>query len=284
MPELTPEMIAACGRCAEKFGVSEKLHPDDFLFWAIEEITKPADKSVVVEEYFSGGHIAAHMIKGIVDQFPSLPRPFSFLDFASGYGRVSRHLKNVIPDALVTACDIHPAAVEFIRSINIPAVPSARVPEEFDPERGFDVICAISFFTHLPRETWGRWLRSVCRFLKSGGVLIFTTHGRAAIPIPAMKAMSITSQSVPEDGFLYLPVSDQTDLSLYDYGTAITLFEFVFRETLDADLRIVWFQEAAAGYQDLVVVTQGDQNLSSFRTSMERRIFRLLPRLRPRRH
>jgi hypothetical protein len=48
MPELTSEMIAACGRCAEKFGVSEKLHPDDFLFWAIEEVTKPADKSVAI--------------------------------------------------------------------------------------------------------------------------------------------------------------------------------------------------------------------------------------------
>jgi hypothetical protein len=55
---------------------------------------------------------------------------------------------------------------------------------------------------------------------------------------------------------------------LYDYGTAITLFEFVFRETLDANLRIVWFQEGAVGYQDLLVVTSGDPNLKRFQASL----------------
>jgi SAM-dependent methyltransferase len=211
----------------------------------------------------------------VIGKWSSLPRPFSFLDFASGYGRVTRHMKNVIPDAVVTASDIHPAAVEFMRSVGMSAVLSSRVPEEFNPGQAFDVICVISFFTHLPRETWGRWLRCISRFLKPGGILVFTTHGRASVPIPAMKAMSITMETVPADGFLYLPVSDQEDLSLYDYGTAITLFEFVCRETLEAGLRIVWFQEAAVGYQDLVVVTRGDSNLTSFRNASKKGSFRL---------
>jgi SAM-dependent methyltransferase len=259
MPDLTPEMIAACELCGSKFGVPENIHPEDLLFWSTG-----AD----VQSYFDSGHATAHTIKGIVDQFPSLPRPFSFLDFASGYGRVSRHFRNVFPDAKVTTCDIHPAAVEFSRSLGLAAVASSAIPEQFDPGQCFDVICAISFFTHLPRETWGRWLRRICRFLKPGGILIFTTHGRATLPIPALKAMRITGESVPADGFLYLPVSDQSDLSLYDYGTAITLFEFVFRETLDAGLRIVWFQERVITHQDLVVVTPGDAHLGAFQATL----------------
>jgi SAM-dependent methyltransferase len=252
-------MIAACELCGSKFGVPEKIHPEDLLFWSTG-----AD----VQSYFDNGHATAHTIKGIVEQFPSLPRPFSFLDFASGYGRVSRHFRNVFPDAKVTTCDIHPAAVEFSRSLGLAAVASAAIPEQFDPGQCFDVICALSFFTHLPRETWGRWLHRICRFLKPGGILIFTTHGRATLLIPALKAMSITGESVPADGFLYLPVSDQSDLSLYDYGTAITLFEFVFRETLDAGLRIVWFQERVITHQDIVVVTPGDAHLSAFRATL----------------
>jgi SAM-dependent methyltransferase len=266
MPALTPEMIAACGPAAKKYGVSENIHPDDLLFWST---------GANIDGYFESGHLAALFIKDVLGKWSGLPRPFSFLDFASGYGRVTRHMKHVIPDAVVTASDIHPAAVEFVRSIGISAVLSSRVPEEFNPGQAFDVICVISFFTHLPRETWGRWLRCISRFLKPGGILVFTTHGRASVPIPAMKAMSITMESVPADGFLYLPVSDQADLSLYDYGTAITLFEFVFHETLEAGLRIVWFQEAAVGYQDLVVVTRGDSNATSFRKALKKGSLRL---------
>jgi SAM-dependent methyltransferase len=262
MPELSSEMIAACRSYADRFGVSEKIHSDDLLFWST---------SANVEHYFAGGHKAALTIKDIVGRLRSLPRPFEFLDFASGYGRVARHMKNVMPEAILTASDIHPAAVEFVRSMGIAAVPSARVPEEFDPGQKFDVICAISLFTHLPRDTWIGWAQSLCRFLKPGGVLVFTTCGRAILPIPELKAMSITSESVPPDGFLYLPVSDQSDLSLYEYGTAIALFEFVFRETLDAGLRIVWFQEAGFENQDLVVLTQPDANFHAFRAFVRSR-------------
>jgi hypothetical protein len=35
------------------------------------------------------------------------------LDFASGYGCVSRHFKNVMPSALLTAMDIHENAYHF---------------------------------------------------------------------------------------------------------------------------------------------------------------------------
>jgi SAM-dependent methyltransferase len=84
---------------------------------------------------------------------------------------------------------------------------STRAPEKFNPGQAFDVICVISFFTHLAGETWGRWLRCISRFLKPGGILVFTAHGRASVSIPAMKAMSITMESVPADGFLF-PVSD----------------------------------------------------------------------------
>jgi len=40
-------------------------------------------------------------------------------------------MKNVMPDAQVTTCDVHDAAVAFNRSIGPSAVLSPSIPEEF---------------------------------------------------------------------------------------------------------------------------------------------------------
>jgi SAM-dependent methyltransferase len=267
MADLPPEMNAACAPSAEIFGVPERIHPDDFMFWAIHDWAG-ADKSSVVKSYFESGNADALFIKQILDRLPSLPRPLSFLEFASGYGRVSRHMSRLAPEVSLTACDIHPAAVAFLRSLNIPAVLSTRVPEEFNPGQTFDVIFALSFFSHIPRATWGRWLKSLSQYLKPDGVLIFTTCGRVTLTIPSITSLSIVSESVPADGFLFLPVSDQRDLELADYGTSLAFFEFVCPELLEQDLRIVWYQEAMwCGHQDLFVVKQGDANFRAYKAA-----------------
>jgi methylase of polypeptide subunit release factors len=54
------------------------------------------------------------------------------LEFASGYGCVTRHLPRTLPDVSIVASDIHPQANEFIRQkIGVNSIQSAAVPEEF---------------------------------------------------------------------------------------------------------------------------------------------------------
>lgn len=277
MPDLTNEVLTACALHAQRLDVSEQIHPDDFIFWAIHDSAGLTDKTLAAGEYFESGYQTALFLKGVIDQIAGLPRPFSLLDFAGGYGRVARHIKNVMPDAQVTTCDVHDAAVAFNRSIGLSAVLSSSIPEEFNPGQTFDAICAISFFTHMPAATWARWLKSISCFLARGGVLIFTTHGRAAL-----KTMGVQHRAV-KDGFLFFHHSEQKDLALNDYGSTVSFFEFVFQQAANAGLRVIRFQEAGLGYQDLIILTPAsesspaaNQNGAGGRIRLFGRLFRLL--------
>src|SRR4029077_7409044 len=54
---------------------------------------------------------------------------YSLLEFASGYGMVTRHLAHELAGADIVSCDIHDQAVDFIsNTLHSPAVASRHVP------------------------------------------------------------------------------------------------------------------------------------------------------------
>ena len=88
-------------------------------------------------------------------------RPIKLLEFASGYGCVTRHLKKN-PAYDVVSCDIHPQAVDFLSSrLKVKAIQSVHTPEEFATVDKFDVAFATSFFSHMPKSSFGRWLKAL---------------------------------------------------------------------------------------------------------------------------
>jgi hypothetical protein len=162
---------------------------------------------------------------------------------------MTRHLREHLPAAKITACDIHDMAVSFVReTFGVSSVLSVDEPEKLDvgPSK-FDVICAVSFFSHLPRETWSRWLKSLAFNVAPNGVLIFTTHGLRS---------QLGSMKPGADGFAFSPVSEQDDLDPSKYGTSLTTFDFVYRNVRDLDgVVLVHFQEALWwGHQDAYVI------------------------------
>ena len=78
--------------------------------------------------------------------------PFALLEFASGYGCLSRHLVKMTDRYDVLSCDIHPAAVEFIdRQIGLQATLSHSRPDQLKLRQQFSVVFALSFFSHILR-------------------------------------------------------------------------------------------------------------------------------------
>jgi len=71
---------------------------------------------------------------------------------------------------------------------------SRHVPEDLALGRTFDVVFALSFFSHVPEATFGRWLRALFAGVSEGGILIFTTHGLASQP-------NLGNPEIPESGF-----------------------------------------------------------------------------------
>jgi len=104
------------------------------------------------------------------------------LDFPSGYGRVTRHLRAVFPDALFVVADVDAAAVRFCAhefgAVGIvTGIDMARLAF---PGR-FDAIFVGSLLTHLNGADCIATLRVLTSSLEPGGVLVFTTHGESCL-------------------------------------------------------------------------------------------------------
>jgi hypothetical protein len=251
MPDASflPHDLAGHARSfATRLGVAPDIHAADFIFrWHYDNPRTP-DKVAVLRDYFEGGAHTTQLVAQLVGHFRSPAEPFTLLEFASGYGRVTRHWSTVVPQAEVLACDVHEEAVRFLYEIGCRACLSSTIPEELPVTQTFDVVFALSFFTHMPRTTWGRWLSALARRLSANGLLIFTAHG-----VPSLKEMGVTR--LEDDGFWFNPFSEQADLSTEDYGVTATTFGFVYRQLIKCGLDLCHFRESGMGYQDLYIAT-----------------------------
>jgi SAM-dependent methyltransferase len=208
---------AVIGEQAARFGVSAAVHPRDHIWNFVLGHPGFGSPEAAIAYYFADGAASA---RRFLDLLGPADRRRGVLEFAAGYGCVTRHL--VRADTLdLTSCDIHPAAVDFLRQeIGVRAIRSAACPELFAPPRAYDAVLALSFFSHMPLATWARWLARLTLPLATGGRLVFTTHGlhsRAHFGDP----------DLPESGFWFYPASEQADLPVTQYGQAITTPDFV---------------------------------------------------------
>lgn len=254
--QISAELQRQAEQCGTLHAVPAALHPEDFILWFIHDQAHMTDKAQAVREYFQSGKEGAlflqalleeHRPRQVLQQLQRPGQPLSLLEFASGYGRVTRHLPAALPGFEVTASDIHPQAVEFLRGFGLRAVQSHATPEAFDPGRVFDVIYAFSFFTHMPRGSWGRWLKALGRHVSPGGLLVFSTHGQVSQGLMGVGALE-------PDGFFFHPVSEQKDLEVAEYGNTITTFGYVHHQLRGTDLRLVQFREAGGGHHDIYVL------------------------------
>jgi SAM-dependent methyltransferase len=174
------EWPALWAAAAASLGVSPVIHPDDLLWPFILGHPAFPTPSDAANYYFADGAESARKLGRIVaDHVVAQPhrRP-RLLEFASGYGMVSRHLPSAIPEIDVLSCDIHPAAIDFVRDeLGGTATLSKHQPEDVSFDEPFDVVFALSFFSHMPATSFGRWLAALYRAVRPGGVLAFTTHG-----------------------------------------------------------------------------------------------------------
>lgn len=235
--------------------VSRAIHLEDGIFQFIWSNPVFPSKDDAVRYYFEDGAISARRVRDIIDCWlPQRHAPMSVLEFASGYGAVTRHAKDCLAPHNLFSSDIHPQANSFIQQeMGVATIASARVPEKFDPGRTFDVIFVLSFFSHMPRATWGRWLRRLYDALDPGGLMIFTTHG-----LESMKYFP--ASSFDESGFWFEASSEQTDLDVADYGQTITSKDFVDAQiALLPGADFVRYEAAAWwGHQDLYVLRKTD--------------------------
>ena len=106
----------------------------------------------------------------------------SVLDFGCGCGRVTRYWHDF--GGSVAGSDLSADAVDWCRS-NLPfgrfEVNGLAPPLAFEDE-SFDLVYALSVFTHLTAELQLPWRDELYRTLRPRGCLLLTTHGRSYLP------------------------------------------------------------------------------------------------------
>jgi SAM-dependent methyltransferase len=101
------------------------------------------------------------------------------LDFGCGAGRTLRHFLDRADETELWGSEIDEPSVEWVRAVLSPPVHvvlSPELPPLPNPDGHFDLIWAISVFTHLT-DAWSRWLLELHRLLADDGLLIVTTMG-----------------------------------------------------------------------------------------------------------
>ena len=176
------ELRPTIAQHAARFSVSAAVDPTDHIFrYIIEPSKRPGDEENV-RYYFEDGANSARQLAELVKKYCGhLERKPQVMEFASGYGCVTRHLalnKNID----LESCDIHPAAIDFLQTeMGVLALQSSPVPETLHCPHQFDFVFALSFFSHMPISTWTRWLVRLTQCLRPGGAIAFTTHGVATL-------------------------------------------------------------------------------------------------------
>lgn len=106
----------------------------------------------------------------------------SVLDFGCGCGRVTRYWSDF--GGAVAGSDVNGKAIEWCRAhLGFARFERNALAPPLAFEAGsFDLVYALSVFTHLTADLQLLWRDEVLRVLRPGGWLLLSTHGRSYIP------------------------------------------------------------------------------------------------------
>ncbi|MFL6231783.1 MAG: class I SAM-dependent methyltransferase [Thermoanaerobaculia bacterium] len=222
---------------------------DEMLEFLVD--SHDGDREQALFRYFrSGASIADSLLQVLRWRFGSPGKITKLLDFASGYGRVTRFLVREIPAERIWAADIYAEGVRFQEeTFGAHGIVSTTRPEDFSCAERFDAILVTSLFTHLPEERFISWLRVLLGLLAPGGILAFSTHSPRVLP---------AGMIMSEPGIHFQATSESSSLDKNDYGSTWVTAEFV-RTALDRagspEASLHRIERALCNFQDLYLVT-----------------------------
>lgn len=195
----------------------------------------------------------------------------SALDFGCGCGRLARWFTHARPEFDLVGADVAPSSVAWCREhlagrfvVNGPRPP---LPLADD---AFELVYALSVFSHLDREANLAWLRELARVCRPDGLMLLSTHGAFALAVLTQSAehqevMGLSAEQGREDlrrlaresfvQHVYAPdVRASAEGLEPTYGQAFFTEAFV-REAWADDVELVGHVPAALNlFQDFFVV------------------------------
>lgn len=126
--------------------------------------------------FYSADFLVNNLKKFFTDEGISTENK-TILDFAAGYGRISRFFKPIFKE--VTCSDLDQSMLDFNKeNLGIDGFKSeVNIEEKFNVEKKFDVVFCFSLFTHFNPNIWEKWFMKVFDLVEEGGYFIMSTRG-----------------------------------------------------------------------------------------------------------
>ena len=136
----------------------------------------------VVAGYLRSGVAMKELLTALVADKPS---PVAVLDFGCGVAKTLRHFAPEGDRFELFGCDIDGRSIDWLTEHHSSYASFSRVEQAPGlpyPDGRFDLVYAVSVFTHLA-EDWAGWLLELRRVLAPAGLLAVTVLGEASIDL-----------------------------------------------------------------------------------------------------
>jgi SAM-dependent methyltransferase len=224
------------------------IDPRDEMFQYT--VAHPELKDPAVQ-YLISGFEMLWQLEGILDDLDmNFKHIDSLLDFASGYGRLTRFLIQKIDKEKICVSDIDKNAVDFCKkTFGVKGFYSVSNPNALIHEKKYDVIFVASLFSHLALPLWQGWLKRLYDMLNREGILIFSTHGYD-------NYCNQDQNFGGKEGFRYVEQSETTRLPENEYGTAYVSRNYVENFTRENHLGkvLAYYPKTLWSFQDVFVI------------------------------
>lgn len=212
------ERIGGVGTFTHNFRVIAQIDPRDDIFRFFETHERACNP---IREYISDGWRTLSELLLLLEKLNiRLSNCGSFLEFASGFGRFTRHLVNPVGSSRLWVSDVVDGSIDFLRdTFGVSGFYSSLDPRRIDVEKKFEIIFVLSLFSHLPEASWQPWISKLMSMLEPGGVLIFTTHGE--------RASRDMGYVIPESGYGFVEQSESRTIDESCYGTTFASEQYV---------------------------------------------------------
>lgn len=145
------------------------LPPPELLY----QVSRDSNQQNFLQSSLGMVHTLKQNLSGYID----FNKPCRFLDFGCGVGKVLIGLSEH-ENLDLYGCDVDAKVIEWCsENLKASTYQNNIFPPLSYPDNHFDVINAVSVFTHLNLEMQIRWAWELYRVLKPGGYLHFTVHG-----------------------------------------------------------------------------------------------------------
>lgn len=180
------------------------------------------------------------------------------LDFASGYGRVTRFLAGYYSPEKIHTSDIKAEAVDFqTQHLGVPGFYSSYNPAEVKVNEKYQVIFVGSLFSHLNQDLYFRWLHQLVHMTREDGLLIFSVHDITLYPEETREdhIYVLNNEDAP-----FSFVEDRIT-AMNEYGVSFSTENFVQKQlaAIHPELKYVRYKKGFGGLQDVYVVTRTGQ-------------------------